>query len=1126
MNLYWGLVLAAVFGGVLLSYLVPNGPLLAWWMVSGLGLGIWVAFSAGSHPFSERTKRLLGLYGILILMGLLSTQLAARRLTSATHFRYHGVFFERADSIVIASGDTGVDVVLPTVDATQLPWRLSLHRDASGWRLAPTAAVEQVRVSPVPDPTSGGTASRFLSWALGARYAVLNGVVLDRPGDVVIVRDRSGVPLDKLTLEDAEGGAVLGSSRGGHYALNTADPRRRHRIRQMLRFGTTIGSLDGVRNGSEAYDRFVRIQRLSAREEVNGRSAGLGDWLAAFMGVQPTRFLVTAADPFAVDDGVGARSASIPIVDSVRVEVRHLGGRWQFDLVEMRRRATADRGLAVRFVRNPRPLDSPLPLGGSCVGGAACGVLSLRQLPPPVAHISLASAGLDPTRFALLARLEERDRGVNVVLPQDSVLLPAAGAGSGQVTAIPVTDLGRLGSPPPRSDQPPPPSYWVLASSSSNSIDNWFELLPVGLGMLALLFLLPKVVAASPAARSQVASAAREGFLALGMNALLALLLARLIIGARVTFFTPFLPDGLDTAIGLGVAIAVVTTGLLSWSQWAPATLGFGEGLRGRPLTLQAIRSAAKGATTELGMVGKNVWGPLLGWLFLPLGLLAFASPLAVAKGAFCGFLVLSTWFTIAWIAAFSSKTFHSFENGPWEIVEYEGQGATPGRDDVRSLPDWNVILLAPFWALAVWMPPVGVVASLVIPWVIGLVARRAGRKSLVPFGADRPQREVRDRAGPLRLAYFLSTSGVAGLTVASENGALAAFLLVILVALVGVRAGRALSVRLVARPRPTVALVPVDGDPAPSQSAGTPLGVPLWLIVLYLLAPLVLLAPLAFIDMGLLLVMVIPIGAASVLAVGLDRLNVWAKLLSGGLAIGLLMVLSAKVLFPSVVALSNPDPTVRTERFDQMQGLLGRRLPVLGGPLERAAARAVAARAPREAEELLVWARPGSGRDLLIPSIEQAWASRAYSAAGLLGVGLGAAPIGRGIAESVSYAENSYAVYVLHEHGVVGGVAVLLAYLTFAGAVLLMIRATPAPTESLRASRAMFLVAALIVTIPAVYVALSNVGVVPITGQNMPFLGLNAWSDVTLCAGIVGILITGALRSETAGAPRLRRQT
>jgi hypothetical protein len=66
----------------------------------------------------------------------------------------------------------------------------------------------------------------------------------------------------------------------------------------------------------------------------------------------------------------------------------------------------------------------------------------------------------------------------------------------------------------------------------------------------------------------------------------------------------------------------------------------------------------------------------------------------------------------------------------------------------------------------------------------------------------------------------------------------------------------------------------------------------------------------------------------------------------------------------------------------------------------------------------------------------------------------------------------------------------------------------------TLRASRAAFIVAGLIVTIPAVYVALSNVGTLPITGQNMPFLGLNAWSDVAVCAGVVGLLVTGAIRN------------
>jgi cell division protein FtsW (lipid II flippase) len=74
-------------------------------------------------------------------------------------------------------------------------------------------------------------------------------------------------------------------------------------------------------------------------------------------------------------------------------------------------------------------------------------------------------------------------------------------------------------------------------------------------------------------------------------------------------------------------------------------------------------------------------------------------------------------------------------------------------------------------------------------------------------------------------------------------------------------------------------------------------------------------------------------------------------------------------------------------------------------------------------------------------------------------------------------------------------------------------IRSSARTPASHRASRALFIVATLLIVIPAAYVALSNLGIVPITGQNMPFLGLNAWSDVALCAGVVGIMITGAIR-------------
>jgi hypothetical protein len=1074
--LYRVLVAASLLGGAYLTYRLPNGPLLFWWLFSALVFGSWVAFSLEVTGLGPRARRLVLLYCLLVSAALISTQLAARRLTTATHVLFQGVLFERADSVVIASGQADVDVVLPTLSPAQSPWRLAVLRDSAGWRFGEGAAVEQVRVSPVPEAQPASFVDRAVGMATRARRtAVLNGVVLDDPGDRVVVRDPSGRALDTLALDPSEGGSQLRSTRGT-YRLSPDDSRLRTRYQRMLRFGTPLGSLDGSRAGPAAFDRFVRVQRLSVRESVNGHAAGWLDWLAAstplgaLLPAPPTRLLLTAAAPFELDGGA-VPGAPLSFADSVQVEVRHLGGVWRFDLVEMRREATAERGLSVRFVRNPRPLDSPLPSGDSCTPGVACGLLSLRRLPMPVAHIALDAAGLDPSRFALLARLEDSGDGVKVVLPRDSVMMPLRGEEAEQPVAIPVVDLRTLGSPPRRVGDPLPASQWVLMSASSNYVDDAGVLALVCLGVTGLLLLLAQLVGAS-AGRQALVESPREGFLALGLNAVLALLLARLIIGARVTFFSPYLPAGLDTAIGMWVAIAVVTLGLISWSVWAPPSLKLARALvLQRSVRWSTLSVAARAAFgTQPRPEGPRRIGRAL-LLVLSLALLAWASLPAVAFGLVCGLAVLSTWFTIAWTAAFSASTFHSFESGPFEVIEYQGDNSPRGSRLLDQLPERDVILLTFYWALAVWQPGAGVLAALAVS---------AGRI----IAASRPDKRSRADGGlaelmPVLLAQVVSTVGIAILAGLSANGALAAFVLVILVALVGVRAGRALAARI-------------------SQK------VPGWMMVLYLVAPLLLLLPLAVIDMGLLLVMVIPLGVASLLAVGLHRLTRGWQLASAGFGFALLFVLFAKVLFPDVDALRSDDPVVRAERFEQMQEVFGLRLPVVGASFDRAAARAVAA------------------RDQRVPSIEQAWASRAYSAAGWRGVGLGAAPIGRGIAESVSYAENSYAVYVLHEHGVFGGVAVLLAYFTFATAVMLVVRATPAPTESLRASRAMFLVAVLVVTIPAVYVALSNVGVVPITGQNMPFLGLNAWSDVTLCAGVVGILITGAIRTESGTRSRV----
>jgi cell division protein FtsW (lipid II flippase) len=390
-----------------------------------------------------------------------------------------------------------------------------------------------------------------------------------------------------------------------------------------------------------------------------------------------------------------------------------------------------------------------------------------------------------------------------------------------------------------------------------------------------------------------------------------------------------------------------------------------------------------------------------------------------------------------------------------------------------------------------------GAVSAMLLLLVAPVAVARRRRRMIAPpqpdyFGAS------------VGAAVFMAC--IAILRIGSENGSMGAFVLVVFVALASVRIGRGVGSRL----------------EASAQTGGQAAGAARRLLLvesLLLAAPLILLLPLAGLDMGLGLVMVVPLGFATLLAAGW-RAARW-RLLVPSLAMLGVLLLARQVVFPTLRPIREAEShAAQATAFARLSTPLGARLPMLETPMDRAAARSITTRDRPLAEALLIAAHPGPARDLLIPSIEQIWGAQAYANAGLLGEGLGQAVIGgRGVAETVSYAENTFSVFVLSEHGAVGGLLVLGLYLLLTGAVAACVLASAADTPSYRASRALFLVAALVVAVPALYVALSNLGLVPITGQNMPFLGLNAWSDVAICAGVVGILVTGAMRSLEEGA-------
>ena len=185
-----------------------------------------------------------------------------------------------------------------------------------------------------------------------------------------------------------------------------------------------------------------------------------------------------------------------------------------------------------------------------------------------------------------------------------------------------------------------------------------------------------------------------------------------------------------------------------------------------------------------------------------------------------------------------------------------------------------------------------------------------------------------------------------------------------------------------------------------------------------------------------------------------------------------------------------------------------------MSGPVTRASIRSIAASDPDLLEEALAFAGPSEALFAAAPSRDQVWGGRAYAASGFTGTGFAGTPVlGRGIPTAVSYAENSYSVYVLSEHGALGGIGVLLAYmalLVVVGVWIYRVHETVQDTRLGLAVLAMTVGGVLWLVLPAVYVAASNLALVPLTGQNMPFLGLNSWADVVLVSGLATGIVFG----------------
>ncbi|MGH7445993.1 MAG: hypothetical protein ACRELT_00435, partial [Longimicrobiales bacterium] len=801
------LTAAGLLTGLGLAYWRPATPLLAYWLLLAMVLGIAIALTMRFRGIQSRLGTVVWTFAALIAMALITTQLAARRAISSTHLVYHGVHLVGVDSLTIGAGPNTTDVRLQTVTSAQLPWSISLNRTQDGWELNPAYGVEQLRVQ------HGSTRP------IGREYSVARSAVL-RPDDAIAIVGPDGEPVDTLTL--VRGG--IETSTGSRLTFASSDAALRHRHNRRLASGTALANLNGERSGSSiVYERFVRVQRLSDGDVINGAAAPL------FARVIPgsNRYLISAAPPYTLA-GEAMSGQSLVVGDSAFVEVRSADATWRFALLtEFRREPGAQRGVAVLFDRNPRPLDTPLPVGLSCPESTACGAISLRRLPAPVAHVALDHAGFDTERFGLLGMLRVSDDGYDVVLPRGT---HAVERGRDRPVAVPVTSL-------PDGEEAEDESRFVLLGAAGQS-DTMAQVIAIGFGLMLLLGAIHFVVRALTVRGFARPSRTEERAIAAGLAALLGLVLTRVTVGARVAFFDPFLERGIETAVGLCAAMAVVVVGLLTWKTWLPPFLAGARCLfAGQCSPMSVPRGVIAWSRTLITPAARGQALTAAALSAAALVLLTYTTGGAPWYGLLTGTIVVLVWVCLAWVAAFTGEHFDTYERGAHAVVE-QLSPTRPLREDRPGgsrIPAWlrapevAIIGAALLLVLAHVAPTVAIVVALgtVIYAIVTIWQRRSGRVH---------QHQPDHIAALTGVAVFGAI--IAGLRLASENGSIGAFVLVVFVVLASVRIGRAVGARVAAR------------TPAAA-------GRSTWFVEsLLLAAPLIMLLPFAALDMGLVLVL------------------------------------------------------------------------------------------------------------------------------------------------------------------------------------------------------------------------------------------------------------------------------
>jgi hypothetical protein len=755
----------------------------------------------------------------------------------------------------------------------------------------------------------------------------------------------------------------------------------------------------------------------------------------------------------------------LPVIergDSLRV--RAGGEQWVLAVDARRRTAYGSSDIMIGFGRGPSPRLGWLPANEVCRPIDRCTLISSRSLPPTIPHFDIAGFGLDTSRFSFLARVAAAGERYVVITPEREYA-----AATGEELLVPARSSGRE-------------QAWYRFRVFKMESGELASLLLTLAGLALMMLGAGVLIGRSSRVRQLVEQDTVAVNAAWAIASLAVVLLGvRLALGFRVSYAAPYHARGADTAVGLWVVLIVTTTALLRWDAWGPRMLGWFY----RVERSMRIRTRA----TALAVVPRIRWASVLprssgswkGWLplLVGLGLVMYERPGTSAGAAGVVSLTLLAWVLVEYLTA-QRKSERTVDTA----------GTVLSSEDLEyDRARWAALALITFGIpLSVLVRDVALVMTIAITAML-LIAVVATQ--VITRLDSRRQAESSDSAdaapsrwGAVTVVLLLLT----GLNLAMlwVEGPTLLFVGVFFLFLLAVRLGHHLGASLT---RLHVA------------RALTVAGV--------LLAAMFLVVS---IDFGLVLVVGLPLLVTLLLSVGIDRVPTRLAVVAGLLAV-VGGILAWPALSPDAESLSTEQTPHETDAaFASLGGPL-RHVPGFTDPVRRSVVRGLAAFHPDLLERVLARAGPSPAREEIVPALEQVWGGRAYSASGLAGHGLaGPTVIGRGVPAAVSDAENAFAVYLIAEHGFLGGLAVLAAYIVMAIVPLVVLwsiyRASPSANRPDDTAIAVLVGGILLITVPAVYVAASNLAMVPLTGQNMPFLGLNAWSDVTFVGGIITAIL------------------